>query len=68
MNIKFCFKLDICATEAYKIIKSAYGCNVMNRSQIFGWFLIVTAERILIKDEQRTSRSCSSSNDENVDH
>ena len=59
--IKFCFKLGKTATECYEMLKTAFGEQVMGRSQTFQWFFWFMARRNSTDDDERSSRPVSSS-------
>jgi len=56
--IKFCFKVGRNATECYKMLKTAFGEQVMGRSQ---WFSRFKAGRTSTDDDERSGRPVSSS-------
>jgi len=57
--IKFCFKLGKTATEYYEMLKTAFGKQVISRSQTFQWFSRFKAGRTSIDDDERSGRPVS---------
>ena len=58
--IKFCFKLGKTATECYEMLMTAFGEQVMGRSQRFQWFSQFKAGRPSPDDDERSGRPVSS--------
>ena len=65
--IKFFLKLGKTATECHEMLKTAFGEQVMGRSQTFQWFSRFKAGRTSIDDDERSGRPVSSSAPEMID-
>ena len=55
--IKFCFKLGKNATEAYGILRTAFGAFCMDRASVFEWHKRFKEGRESVRDDKRYGRS-----------
>ena len=62
--IKFCFNLGKTDAECYEMLKTAFGEQVMGRSQTFQWFSRFKAGRTSTDDNKCVGRPVSSSTPE----
>ena len=65
--IKFCFKLGKTAVECYEMLKTAFGEQVMCRSQTFQWFSRFKAGRTSTDDDEHSGGPVSSSMPEMIE-
>ena len=54
--IKFCFKLEINATETYGMLHTAFGASCMNRASVFEWHKRFKEGREFVRDDERCGR------------
>jgi len=64
--IKFCFKLGETGIETFNKLKQAYVEHALSRSQVFKWYKAFSEGRESIKDEPRSGRPTSKT-DNNVE-
>ena len=64
---QICFKLGKTATECYEMSKTAFGEQVIGRSQTFQWFSCFKAGRTSTDDDERSGRPVSSSTPEMIE-
>ena len=65
--IKFCVKLNKSATETFASLTEAYGDATLSRTMVFKWDKAFKEGRENVKDDLRSGRPISSTNDENVE-
>jgi len=65
--IKFCVKLNKSATETFASLTEAYGDATLSRTTVFKWHKAFKEGRENVKDDPRSGRPISSTNDENVE-
>jgi len=65
--IKFCVKLNISATETFASLTEAYGDATLSRTVVFKWHKAFKEGRENIKDDPRSGRPISSTNDQDVE-
>jgi len=65
--IKFSFKLGKTVTECYEMLKTAFGEQVMGRSQTFQWFSRFKAGTTSTDDDERSGRTVASSTPEMIE-
>ena len=65
-TIKFCVKLNENATETYEKLQQAYGEHAVTRAQVFRWHKVFLDNRLIVEDETRFGRPCTSKTGENV--
>ena len=63
---KFCFRLNENATETYEKLQQAYGEHAVTRAQVFRWHKVFLDNRLIVEDETRFGRPCTSKTDESV--
>lgn len=64
--LKFCVKNGIKCSEAFKMLKKAFGNNTMSQPRVYEWYKRFQEGREDIEDDARSGRPSSSTNDENV--
>ena len=64
--IKFCVKLGETGIETFNKLKQAHGEHALSRSQVFKWYRAFSEGRESIKDEPRSGRPTSKT-DNNVE-
>ena len=64
--IKFCVKLGETGIETFNKLKQAYGEHALSRSHLFKWYKAFSEGRESIKDEHRSGRPTSKT-DNNVE-
>ena len=64
INIKFCVKLGITATETLKMMRDVYGDSSMSRTRVFEWHKRFVEGR---EDDPKSGRSCTSTTDTNIE-
>ncbi|KAL6417956.1 hypothetical protein ACFW04_012430 [Cataglyphis niger] len=64
--VKFCFKLEKTFTEIFKMLQG-YGKNCMSRTQCYEWFNRFKLGRTVIKDNEKSGRPSTSTNDVHVE-
>ena len=65
--IKFCVKLNKSATETFASLTEAYGDATLSRTMVFKWYKAFKEGRENVKDDPRSGRPISSTNDQNVE-
>jgi hypothetical protein len=63
--IKFCFKLDKMAAETHKMLKEAFGDNVLGLTQTYEWFKCLKNGRMSV-DNEHSGRPSTGTTTENV--
>jgi len=53
VDIKFCFKAGLSATETLVLLQKAYGNEALNRSNVFRWYSRFREGRELVKYDER---------------
>jgi len=66
-TIKFCVKLNKCATETFASLMEAYGDAILSRTMVFKWHKAFKEGRENLEDNPRSGRPVSSTNDQNVE-
>ena len=56
-EIKFCFKLEINATDTYGMLQTAFRPSCMNRESVFEWHKRFKEGRVSVRDDERCGRS-----------
>ena len=64
--IKFCVKLNKPATELFASLIAAHGDATLSRTMIFKWHKAFNEGRENVKDDSRSGRTISLTNDQNV--
>jgi len=64
--LTFCFKAGLSATETLVLVQKAYGCEVLNRSNVFEWFFSISRGTELVEDDERGSRPKSTRTEANI--
>jgi len=54
VNIKFCFKAGLSATESLVFVQTAYGKEALNRSNVFIWYSRLRDGWELVEDDERS--------------
>jgi len=62
MNIKFCFKVGLSATEILELVQTVYGNGALNRSNAFRWYSRFRDGR----DDERGGRPKSNQTEVNI--
>jgi len=44
VDIKFCFKASLSATQTLVLVQKAYGNGALNRSNVFSWYFDLETE------------------------
>lgn len=65
-NIKFCVLLHKSPSETLRLLQEAYGEAAMKKTQVFSWHKRFSEGRVIIKDDQRTGRPSTSTNEANI--
>ena len=55
--IKFCFELEVNATETYGMLQTAFGASCMNRASVFEWHKRFKEDRESVMDSERCEKS-----------
>ena len=63
MAIKFCCKVDFSGTKTVELIQKAYGGAVSSRTTIFEWHKRFREGRESVKDDERSGRPTSRTDD-----
>ncbi|KAJ8951899.1 hypothetical protein NQ318_019877 [Aromia moschata] len=66
VNIKFLVRLGKTFTEAYAMLKEAYGDECLSRTRVFEWFKRFKEGRETTEDDPRPGRLSTSKTDENI--
>jgi hypothetical protein len=66
-NIKFCMKLGKSGAGTFKMIRRAYGNEVMSPARFFEWYAGFRRGRTSLEDDERSERSSTSSSHKNVE-
>jgi hypothetical protein len=56
VDIKFCFKAGLSATERLVLVQKAYGNEALNRSNVFRWYSRFGDGRELVEDDESGGR------------
>jgi len=56
VDIKFCFKAGLSATETLVLVQKAYGNEALNRSNVLRWYSRLRDGRGLVEDDERGGR------------
>ncbi|XP_050533350.1 protein GVQW3-like [Daktulosphaira vitifoliae] len=64
--VKFCFKLGKSSSETFKLLKQAFGDDVLSRTTCFEWFKRFKEGRSSTKDNERSGRPSTSKTNEIV--
>ncbi|XP_011146696.2 putative uncharacterized protein FLJ37770 [Harpegnathos saltator] len=65
--LKFCVKNGIKCSEAFKMLKKAFGDNTMSQPRVYEWYKRFQEGREDIEDDARSGRPSTSTSDENVE-
>jgi hypothetical protein len=66
INIKFCFKAGLSATETLVLVQKAYGNEALNGSNVFRWYSQFRDGRELLEEDEKGGRPKSIHNEVNV--
>jgi hypothetical protein len=66
--VKFCFKLGKTASETHEMPKTAFGDNVMGRTQTSEWFSRFKRRKTSVEDSEGSGRLSTGRTDENVEN
>ena len=66
VDIKFCFKSGLFATETLVLVQKAYGNEALNRSNVFRWYSRFRDGRELVEDDERDGRPKSTRTEVNI--
>ncbi|CAK9818665.1 Protein GVQW3 [Anthophora plagiata] len=55
--VKFCFKLDLTATETYQMLVQPFGDEALSKSKTFEWYKRFKKGRQFVEDVERSGRS-----------
>jgi hypothetical protein len=66
VDIKFCFKASLSATERLVLLEKAYGNEALNRSNVCKWCSRFRDGRELVEDEERGGRPKSTRTEVNI--
>ncbi|XP_066105976.1 protein GVQW3 [Saccopteryx bilineata] len=66
ISIKFCVKLNRSASETHRLLKEAYGNEVMSRARVFDWYKRFKEGREDVRDDARSGRPVTHRTDENI--
>jgi hypothetical protein len=64
--IKFCFKVDLSATETLVLVQKAYGNEAVNRSNVFRWYSRFRDGKELVGNDERSGRPKSTRTEVNI--
>ncbi|EFN89083.1 Putative uncharacterized protein FLJ37770, partial [Harpegnathos saltator] len=66
--LKFCVKNGIKCSEAFKMLKEAFGDDTdMSQPRVYEWYKRFQEDREDIEDDARSGRPSTSTNDEHVE-
>jgi len=64
--IKFCFEVDLSATNTVELIQKAYGDETLSRTKVFEWHKLFREGRESVKEDERSGRPTTSRTDDNI--
>ena len=65
--VKFCVKLGKSTTETFTMLNTAYGDVAMKRATCFRWHKRFKNGRLSVKDDERSGRPSTSTDDSHID-
>ena len=66
-SVKFCVKLGKSTTETFSMLNTAYGDVAMKRATCFRWHKRFKNGRLSVKDDERSGRPSTSTDDPHID-
>jgi hypothetical protein len=66
VDIKYCFKACLSATETLVLVQKTYGNEAVNRKSVFRWYSRFRGGRELVEDDERGGRPKSTRTEVNI--